>query len=264
MVVCRDTNRKEPPLSTTSGNIERGPERPIYRQIADRLRADIAGGFYAPGERLPSMARLARQMDVSHQTVANAVKVLRGEALIDTRGTSGVWVASERGHSESAQQLAASIDGASESSQVQILSAEVVTCPAYVGDLLDINAETGAALVSRREAVARRRGKPYRLSVSWAAPWAYGAAPELLEARLINGLRAIARGSGVSATQERWFFEARTADEREARHLGLQVGDTVLAQASVWCSDDGHPVEYREAVTGPGEVISGTSPVDLS
>jgi DNA-binding GntR family transcriptional regulator len=76
-------------------------------------------------------------------------------------------------------------------------------------------------------------------------------------------LRAIARGTGAEAVSERWYFEARTADEREARHLQIQVGDPVLAQASVWSAQDGTPVEYREAVVACGEVISGTTPVDL-
>lgn len=249
---------------SNGSSINRGPERPVYQQVADLLRTSISEGIYAPGERMPSMKEIALRQGVSHQTVANAIKVLRGEALIDIRGTSGVWVASERTHSESSQQLAVSATGAAEGAEVEVLSAEIVTCPAYVGDLLGLNADTGAARVSRRESVTRRRGKAYRLAVSWAAPWAYEAAPELLETRLINGLRAVARGSGVSATQERWYFEARTADEREARHLGLQVGGTVLAQASIWYADDGTPVEYREAVTGPGEVLSGTSPVELS
>lgn len=242
--------------------IDRGPGRPVYRQIADQLRKDIAEGVYAPGEKLPSMAELAARWRVSHQTVANAVKVLRGEALVITRGSAGVW-ASRRTTSESAQDLAGTQGGASPSAQVEILSAQVVTCPAYVGDLLGINADGANARVSRREAVAYRRGRPYRLSVSWAAPWAYGAAPELLQPRLVNGLRAIARGTGVEAVSERWYFEARTADEREARHLQIQVGDPVLAQASVWSAQDGTPVEYREAVVACGEVISGTTPVDL-
>lgn len=249
----------------STGNLDRGPQRPIYIQIADQLREQICEGVYAPGEKLPSMAELARRWEVSHQTVANAVKVLRGEALITSRGSAGVW-ASERTISESAQDLAATEAGASASAadEVHIVSAGVVTCPAYVGDILGIDAEAGNGRVSRREAVAHRRGVPYRLSVSWAAPWAYGAAPALLEPRLINGLRAIAQGSGVKATQERWYTEARTADEREARHLGIAVGTPVLALASVWSAEDGTPVEYREAVVGAGEVVSGTAPVDLA
>ena len=37
-------------------------DRPIYRQIADHLRADIRGGRYPDGAPLPSESRLCRNV----------------------------------------------------------------------------------------------------------------------------------------------------------------------------------------------------------
>ena len=41
-----------------------------------------AGGEYAPGSRLPSIRQLAKQYDISPQTVQNALRELRQESLV--------------------------------------------------------------------------------------------------------------------------------------------------------------------------------------
>lgn len=234
-----------------------------YRQIADRLREQIVAGVLLPGSQLPTMSVIAEEYGVSHQTALRAVGVLRGEKLVTSAGRRGVFVRQDALTAESGQQLAKNPTGAPNGDRVEITSAGIVTSPAYVGDLLGFNADAGNARVSRREAVTYRDGKPYRLSVSWAAPWAYEAVPELLEPTLINGLRAIKDRTGRKAVQEKWWFVARTADEREARHLGIEVGDVVLAGTSIWVDEAGEPVEYREFVVPSGYVVSGESDIEL-
>ena len=43
-----------------------------WRQIADTLRADIAGGTLGPGDQLPTEARLAARFGVNRHTVRRA------------------------------------------------------------------------------------------------------------------------------------------------------------------------------------------------
>ena len=63
-----------------------------YRQIADRLRADIAGGRLGPGEQLPSQQSLADEYDVVMATVVRALDELRREGLVETRHGLGTFV----------------------------------------------------------------------------------------------------------------------------------------------------------------------------
>jgi DNA-binding GntR family transcriptional regulator len=63
-----------------------------YAHVADELRAAILRGRFAPGSRLPSERALATEFDVSRATVVTAFRVLRGEALIETRRGAGSWV----------------------------------------------------------------------------------------------------------------------------------------------------------------------------
>ena len=70
--------------------------RTTWRDIADALRAAIAGGEYAPGARLPSRARLMAEYGVAPQTVVNAINALRAEGLVTGIPGSGWYVRRKR------------------------------------------------------------------------------------------------------------------------------------------------------------------------
>jgi DNA-binding FadR family transcriptional regulator len=67
------------------------PQR-LYRQIAEQLRALIAGGEFKPGSRLPAERDLATQLGVSRPTVREALIALEIEGVIDVRTGSGIYV----------------------------------------------------------------------------------------------------------------------------------------------------------------------------
>lgn len=68
-------------LNTTDG-------RPIYAQIADQVRFAVAAGLLRPGEMVPSVRDLSRQLVVNPNTVARAYRDLQGQAILEpVRGT---------------------------------------------------------------------------------------------------------------------------------------------------------------------------------
>ena len=69
-------------------------DRPVYKQIADALRADIEAGRLAPGERIPSESSLIAQFNVSQGTVRQALAILRGDGLVIAEHGRGVFVRS--------------------------------------------------------------------------------------------------------------------------------------------------------------------------
>ncbi|MBE1534606.1 GntR family transcriptional regulator [Actinomadura algeriensis] len=68
------------------------PDRPAYLRIADTLREGIRDGSLPPGSRLPTMAQLRRAHGVSEIVVRQAVGLLRGEGLVETRRGGGTVV----------------------------------------------------------------------------------------------------------------------------------------------------------------------------
>ena len=66
--------------------IDRDSSTPPSRQIADFIRADIAAGRYAPGQRLPSIADIVGEYGVARDTAAKALSILvdAGDAYRET------------------------------------------------------------------------------------------------------------------------------------------------------------------------------------
>ncbi len=65
---------------------------PLYRRLADALRAGLERGEIETGVRLPPERVLARQLAVSRTTVVQAYDLLRGEDWLESRQGSGTWV----------------------------------------------------------------------------------------------------------------------------------------------------------------------------
>ena len=63
--------------------------RPIYLQIVDLIKTNIAADVYQPGEKLPSVRDLAAEASVNPNTMQRALTELEREQLLISGGTSG-------------------------------------------------------------------------------------------------------------------------------------------------------------------------------
>lgn len=66
--------------------------RPIYLQLYETIRKQIAAGELIPGEKLESVRNLAKEYGVNPNTVQRALQELEREALIETDRTRGKFV----------------------------------------------------------------------------------------------------------------------------------------------------------------------------
>lgn len=67
-------------------------EEPIYKRLADSLRAEITSGRLVAGARLPSMRDLATERGVSLGTIRHVYSLLEREHLIELRRGRGTYV----------------------------------------------------------------------------------------------------------------------------------------------------------------------------
>jgi DNA-binding FadR family transcriptional regulator len=65
---------------------------PLVEQAADRLRAQITGGQWPVGTKLPGETTLAKELGVGRSTVREALRALAGAGLVRARHGSGVFV----------------------------------------------------------------------------------------------------------------------------------------------------------------------------
>lgn len=68
---------------------------PLHRQIVDQVRHQIATGRLRPGDRLPPVRDMAKQLAVNVNTVAKAYAELEREGVLSTAVGRGTFVAGE-------------------------------------------------------------------------------------------------------------------------------------------------------------------------
>jgi len=73
--------------------IDNSSDRPVYQQIIDQIKRDIALGRLAKDERLPTVRHLARQIAINPNTIAKAYRQLEQEGIIITKPGAGAFVA---------------------------------------------------------------------------------------------------------------------------------------------------------------------------
>jgi GntR family transcriptional regulator len=64
----------------------------IYRQIVEQVKYKVASGELIPGERLPSIRELAKQLKINPRTVVKAYEELRSAGLAVMRQGQGVFI----------------------------------------------------------------------------------------------------------------------------------------------------------------------------
>jgi GntR family transcriptional regulator len=74
-------------------DLNTGDGRPIYGQIADRVKFAVAGGALRAGELVPSVRELSKQLVVNPNTVARAYRDLQSEGLLESVRGMGLQVA---------------------------------------------------------------------------------------------------------------------------------------------------------------------------
>jgi DNA-binding FadR family transcriptional regulator len=68
------------------------PLRNVHTQVAERIGTSIVGGEVAPGEPLPSEMQICEMLDVSRTVVREAIRILTGKGLVESRAKSGTRV----------------------------------------------------------------------------------------------------------------------------------------------------------------------------
>ena len=65
---------------------------PLYEQIAARVRLAVASGDLAPGDSLPSVRALARNLRVNPATIVQAYRDLAADGFVEMRHGQGTFV----------------------------------------------------------------------------------------------------------------------------------------------------------------------------
>jgi GntR family transcriptional regulator len=194
-------------------------DRPIYRQIADRLRRRVDSGELAAGDRLPAESVLAEQMGVALGTMRQALAVLREEGRIASVHGRGTFVLGTARGRVSLRGGAGADAGHGTSTDAE---------------------DTGTA----EDQIAAR------LRVPAGTPVMIRTRQVVLEGRTVQVARTYSLADPVAAASARATEEvtARAAGDTDSGTLGLAPGSPVLDVVRTAFAEDGSPVEVTDLV----------------
>ena len=67
--------------------------RPVFQQVIDQVKRDIALGRLLKDEKLPTVRQLATQLAINPNTIAKAYRQLEQEGIITTKAGAGAFIA---------------------------------------------------------------------------------------------------------------------------------------------------------------------------
>lgn len=100
--------------------IEPSSSVPIYRQVMDQIKYQVAAGVIKEGDRLPSVRELAASLAVNQNTILKVYNELVRENILIVERGEGTFVSSERPRISPARKLKA-IEGVLREAAVQAL-----------------------------------------------------------------------------------------------------------------------------------------------
>lgn len=80
----------EKPIPTLE--IDKNNDLPLWVRLRDRVAHLISTGYYGPGDRLPTVRKLASELNISYNTVSKAYMGLERDGYITTRQGRGAFV----------------------------------------------------------------------------------------------------------------------------------------------------------------------------
>ena len=87
-------------ISTSSTNInnkmriqiDTNLSTPLFNQLMDQIKKAVMDGLLKAGDPLPSIRQLANDLELNHNTVAKAYRLLERDSVIQTKGYRGTSI----------------------------------------------------------------------------------------------------------------------------------------------------------------------------
>lgn len=210
--------------------------KPLYRQVADAIRAEIADGTYPPGSRLPSERVLCERFDAARNTVRMGLNVLVTEGLISPGHGRGYEVRSEEVfvlNASKSENLTIPQDGDSYTTDVkragrqphQEFRVELLPVPADVAARLSIEAGADSVL---RFCLRYMDGVPWSTQATYYPMWLAEGTRIAQPGDIAEGTTRYLADRGIEQIGYYDEMATRMPTPEEARNLQIGPGVPVL------------------------------------
>lgn len=231
--------------STSADDVARGSGVALWKQIAERIEAEIIEGRLSPGARLPTEAELAERFGVNRHTLRRALATLTDQGLIEATPGRGTFVREPplRYPIGPRTRFSEIVSAEGREPGGRVIGSKIEPATPDVAAALRIAA---GEEVLRVEMVRDADGIPITVGSHWYV------AERCRDLDLI----AAATGSVTRALETLGLGDyrrletritARLADEEERRVLALAPGRTVLVVEAINGDPQRRPIQFSRA-----------------
>lgn len=227
---------------------------PLYMQVVRQIRAQIASGELAEGERIPSQREMMQHWHISMQTASKVIGALKTEGLaIPSVGRDTIVApgAAARIAAAAVGTAHAPAEPASPPGLGVKATAGTAAAPAHVAKILGV--PTGRRALRRQE-TRLESGQVVSVTTMWFPPSIAEKAPRLAESQPLPA-GALAYIAEATARQSARVLEenaALAADTGTAKALDVPPGSPVLVTRTQHLAADGNLIVYMEAAAPAG------------
>lgn len=221
-------------------------EMPLYLWVEERIREDIASGYFKEGELIPTEKELAKKYEVSSGTVRRAALNLKQKGLlyrVQGRGTSVVFDE----YNTLRYRNYRFVDGLNSNLKSIILAflgLEVIPAKEKIADRLKVSNDAKVIRLERMGKIADE----YLLHTLSFLPQKshkglekYG--PKQFLKNTLWKIQEVHFKINIGKREE--FLSIRQADKKMAKVLEVEVGSPLFCIESVLTSTTGEIIEYR-------------------
>ena len=216
---------------------------PLYLQIEEELKGEIASGEIGSLSRLPSENELTARFNVSRMTIRKALDRMVADGLLFRRAGKGTYVALPKIEhvASQAKSFSDSMQQHGLRSSTLVLSSGIVKAYGQMANRLGVGSDEAVVFLRRLRFV---EGEPMAIHQSYLPiRWA-----SILDRDLTGSLTHILDDVGARVATVEDSVDAIVAVEDDARLLQIPPGAPLLHIRGVAKSADGAVVRYSEAL----------------
>jgi GntR family transcriptional regulator len=217
--------------------------RPLYAQVEAMLVADISGGTYPPGSRLPSEEGLIERFMVSRTTIRTTIQNLVRRGLLEIRRGKGTFVREPRISQEltGLSGFVEDMNALGRHASARVLDQQVIPAGEFVASRLGLT--TGTPVVRIRR-VRLADGVPLSMDETYLPR-------ELGEKVMANDLETepifslLEQKYSTPLVEAEYAMEAVSADAAVAQALHVKAGSPIFLIERTSYSVAHRPVDYE-------------------
>ncbi len=216
---------------------------PLYAQLVGIIKRQISSGALAVGALLPSESELCRALDVSRNTVRQAIGELEDEGLVVRKRGKGTFVADPTTNRRGVRySFTTEVSSMGKTPSSTLVDFNVIVPSAAICQKMELKEGTSVYCFTR---IRNVDGQPLILETSYYPQFIY---PNLTKTMVqTHSFYSLLYHVGITPFSADDCYEAVVLDEQRAKLLGVEAGACAFYHQRRTKTEDGRIYEYTRS-----------------